>query len=153
MDPELPSAVLRLRAIEARSNLSLATHVVSAGVEAYWGFETRNYTDHFFYFYPAQHGLNLLLSRFDLELARACELSGATVLRSATLMRALKRKRVGDAAMAFDPVASQGIAKAFAHGKRAAANIASHLAGEAAFLERLPPSLEREYMAYRAYEG
>jgi hypothetical protein len=126
---------------------------VSAGVEAYWGFETRNYTDHFFYFYPAQHGLNLLLSRFDVELARACELSGATVLRSATLMRALKRKRVGDAAMAFDPVASQGIAKAFAHGKRAAANIASHLAGEAAFLERLPPSLEREYMAYRAYEG
>jgi len=39
-----PSAVLRLRAIEARSNLSLGTHVVSAGVEAYWGSETPNYT-------------------------------------------------------------------------------------------------------------
>jgi flavin-dependent dehydrogenase len=290
-----PSAVLRLRAIEARSNLSLGTHVVSAGVEAYWGSETPNYTDYFFH--PGQHGLNLSRPRFDAELARACELSGATVLRSATLMRALKRKTgwevdiaiggktqscqvsliidatgraatfarsqgakvyahdrqiavvafddsnngthtrslvetaeigwwysapigptrsicmlvtdddllprgarsdlcawwrdqlsrtaqlahrfrgtgpphrlvvrsarsqcvvppcgigwfgVGDAAMAFDPMASQGIAKAFAHGKRAAADIALHLAGEASFLERLALNLEREYMAYRA---
>jgi len=52
--------------------------------------------------------------------------------------------------MAFDPMASQGIAKAFAHGKRAAADIALHLAGEASFLERLALNLEREYTAYRA---
>jgi flavin-dependent dehydrogenase len=84
-----PSAVLQLRAIESRSNLSLDTHVVSAGVEAYWGSETPNYMDYFFH--PGQHGLNLSRPRFDAELARACELSGATVLRSVTLTRALKR--------------------------------------------------------------
>jgi hypothetical protein len=38
--------------------------------------------------------------------------------------------------MAFDPLASQGITNALDHGKRAAADIVSHLAGDAAFLER-----------------
>src|SRR5258708_19661440 len=33
---------------------------------------------------------------------------------------------VGDAAMAFDPMSSQGIAKALDHGKRAPPDIASH---------------------------
>ena len=51
--------------------------------------------------------------------------------------------------MAFDPMASQGIAKALHHGKRAAADIASHLAGDASVLESLALSLEREYAAYR----
>jgi flavin-dependent dehydrogenase len=290
-----PSAVLQLNAIEYRSTLPLDAHVVSAGVEAYWGSETPNYMDYFFH--PGQHGLNLSRPRFDAELARACELSGATVLRSATLARALKRKTgwevdiangsktrncsvsvivdatgraatfarsqgakvrahdrqiavvafendlnngthtrslvetaeigwwysapigptrsicmlvtdddllprgahsdlytwwldqlsrtaqlahrfrdtgpshrlvvrsarsqrvqppcgigwlaVGDAAMAFDPMASQGIAKALDHGRRVAADIASHVAGDASFLERFALNLEREYTAYR----
>ena len=37
---------------------------------------------------------------------------------------------VGDAAIAFDPLTSQGIAKALDHGKRAAASIAAYLAGD-----------------------
>ena len=56
---------------------------------------------------------------------------------------------VGDAAMAFDPMASQGIAKALDHGKRAAARIASHLAGDASSLEEFARQLESEYAAYR----
>jgi flavin-dependent dehydrogenase len=288
-----PSAVLQLNAIE--STLPPDAHVVSAGVEAYWGSETPNYMDYFSH--PGQHGLNLSRPRFDAELARACELSGATVLRSATLTRAQKRKTdwevdiangsktqncsasvivdatgrastfarsqgakirahdrqiavvafgndlnngtntrslvetaeigwwysapigptrsicmlvtdddllprgahsdlypwwldqlsrtvqlahrfrdtgpshrlvirsarsqrvqppcgigwlaVGDAAMAFDPMASQGIAKALDHGRRVAADIASHVAGDASFLERFALNLEREYTAYR----
>jgi flavin-dependent dehydrogenase len=57
---------------------------------------------------------------------------------------------VGDAAMAFDPIASQGIAKALAHGKLAAAAIASHLAGDASPLGEFLRNREQEYMAYRA---
>jgi hypothetical protein len=51
--------------------------------------------------------------------------------------------------MAFDPMASQGIAKALDHGRRVAADIASHVAGDASFLERFALNLEREYTAYR----
>jgi flavin-dependent dehydrogenase len=57
---------------------------------------------------------------------------------------------IGDAAMAFDPLASQGIAKALDHGERAALHIAAHLAGDASSLPTLALSLEREYAAYRA---
>jgi flavin-dependent dehydrogenase len=57
---------------------------------------------------------------------------------------------VGDAAMAFDPLASQGIAKALDHGKRAAAAIAAQFAGDNSFMERFVCDLEREYAAYRA---
>jgi flavin-dependent dehydrogenase len=57
---------------------------------------------------------------------------------------------VGDSAMAFDPLASQGIAKALDHGKRAAAAIAEQLGGGASFPERFACDLEREYAAYRA---
>jgi flavin-dependent dehydrogenase len=56
---------------------------------------------------------------------------------------------VGDAAMAFDPISSQGIAKALDHGRRAAAHIASYLAGDVSFLESFALSLEREYTTYR----
>lgn len=291
-----PSAVLQLRAIGSRTELPLDAHFASAGVEAYWGSETANHMDYFFH--PGQHGLNLSRPRFDADLARACERSGATVLRSASLTRALKRKTdwdvdiaidgksrkcpvsvivdatgrvatfsrsqgarvhatdrqiavvafennsnygintrsvveaaeigwwysapigparnicmlvtdddllprgthsglytwwldqlsrtaqvshqfrdiapsrrlvvrsarsqrldpacgtgwlaVGDAAMAFDPLASQGIAKAFDHGKRAAVSIAAYLSGDASSLERLALQLGREYATYRA---
>jgi hypothetical protein len=52
--------------------------------------------------------------------------------------------------MAFDPLASQGIAKAFDHGKRAAVSIAAYLSGDASSLERLALQLGREYATYRA---
>jgi flavin-dependent dehydrogenase len=57
---------------------------------------------------------------------------------------------VGDAAMAFDPMASQGIAKALDHARRAAAGIAAHLAGDAAFPHGFAHELDQEYSAYRA---
>jgi flavin-dependent dehydrogenase len=57
---------------------------------------------------------------------------------------------VGDAAMAFDPLASQGIAKALHHGKRVAEHIAVHLRGDTSSLQRLALEFEREYAAYRA---
>jgi flavin-dependent dehydrogenase len=95
-----PSAVLQLRAIESGSNLPLDIHAVSAGVEAYWGSETPSYMDYFLH--PGQHGLNLSRPQFDASLARACELSGATVLRSATLTRALKRKAGWDVDITID---------------------------------------------------
>jgi flavin-dependent dehydrogenase len=291
-----PSGVLELRAISAGLNLPIDPHVVSSGVEAYWGSETPSYMDYFFH--PGQHGLNLSRPRFDADFARACERSGATVLRSATLTHAKKGNAgwevdiaiggktrgfsvsvivdatgraaafarsqgakvlahdrqiavvsfqndpnsethtrslvetaeigwwysapigparsicmlvtdddllprgghpdlcawwrnqlshtarvtqrfrdtepshrlvvrsarsqrvepscgigwlaVGDAAMAVDPVASKGIAKALDHGKRAAADIASNFAVDASLLERFALNLEREYAAYRA---
>jgi flavin-dependent dehydrogenase len=95
-----PSAVLQLRAIESRSSLPLDIHAVSDGVEAYWGSETPSYLDYFLH--PGQHGLNLSRPQFDASLARACELCGATVLRSATLTRALKRETGWDVDIAID---------------------------------------------------
>ena len=56
---------------------------------------------------------------------------------------------VGDAAMAFDPLASQGIAKAFDCGRKAAAYIAAYLAGDRLALERLALQFDHEYAAYR----
>jgi flavin-dependent dehydrogenase len=95
-----PSAALALRDIASRANQSLDTHFASAGIEAYWGSETANHMDYFAH--PGQHGLNLSRPLFDTDLARACELSGATVLRSATLTRALRRKIDWDVAIAVD---------------------------------------------------
>lgn len=289
-----PSAVLQLRAIGSRTRLPLDTHLASAGVQAYWGSATASHMDYFSH--PGQHGLNLSRPRFDAELARACERSGATVLRSAAVTRALRRKThwevdivvdgkvrtcpasvivdatgrvakfsrsqgariqaadrqlavvafvdnsnqngntrsvveavemgwwysapigpdrsicmlvtdddllprgaqfdqcawwreqlgrtarvmqrfqdaaptrelvvrsarsqrldpacgpgwlaVGDAAMAFDPLASEGIAKALNDGQQAAASIAAYLAGDASSLHRFARDLEREYAAY-----
>jgi flavin-dependent dehydrogenase len=57
---------------------------------------------------------------------------------------------VGDAAMAFDPLSSQGIVKAFEHAHRAAAGIAAHLAGDARALPQLASEFGDEYAAYRA---
>ncbi|MBR0718652.1 FAD-dependent monooxygenase [Bradyrhizobium liaoningense] len=56
---------------------------------------------------------------------------------------------VGDAAMAFDPLASQGIVKAVDHGRRAAAAIAAHLSGDEASLEQYALQVEREYIGYQ----
>jgi flavin-dependent dehydrogenase len=57
---------------------------------------------------------------------------------------------IGDAAMAFDPLASQGIAKALDHGKRAAFHISSYLAGDDAALARFALQSSRDYAAYMA---
>lgn len=56
----------------------------------------------------------------------------------------------GDAAMAFDPLASQGIVKALDHGRRAAAAIAAHLGGDDASLETYALDLKREYAAFQS---
>ena len=292
-----PASVLRLRAMNSRSNLPLDGHFASAGVVAYWGSEAASHMDYFLH--PGQHGLNLSRPRFDAELARACELSGATVRRRASLLRAVRKDStwdveiladgavtplsasiivdatgraatfarrqgarvrahdrqvavvalgnrangevphtrsiveaagagwwygaaigpersicmlvtdddllpegtrtnlhawwleqldrttqvkhrfrafepserlfvrsarsqhldngcgvgwlaVGDAALAFDPLSSQGIANALEHGKRAAASIAAHVLGDHASLETFARDLQREYAAYRS---
>ena len=57
---------------------------------------------------------------------------------------------VGDAAMAFDPLASQGIIKALDHGQRAAASISAYLRGEDSSLERYALLLRREYAVFQA---
>jgi len=81
-----PAGVLKLRALDAGSHLRLESHGMSAGVDAYWGSETVSHMDYFRY--PGQRGVNLSRPRFDAELARACERSGATVLREASLLHA-----------------------------------------------------------------
>jgi len=95
-----PSAALQLGAIASTLNLPLDAHLASAGVEAYWGSETPNHMDYFFH--PGQQGLNLSRPRFDADLARACELSGATVLRRACLSRVLKRSTDWEIDIAVD---------------------------------------------------
>jgi flavin-dependent dehydrogenase len=57
---------------------------------------------------------------------------------------------VGDAAMAFDPLASQGIVKALDHGRRAAAAIAAHLQGDDTSLRTHALRLKHEYTAFAA---
>lgn len=76
------------------------------------------------------------------------------VLRSARSQRldAMSGARwlaIGDAAMAFDPLSSQGIVKAFDHAQRAATSIAAYLAGEGHALARLASEFEGEYADYR----
>ena len=56
---------------------------------------------------------------------------------------------VGDAALAFDPLSSHGIANALDHGRRAAASIAAQLAGDRSSLDTFARDLQREYAAYR----
>jgi len=60
---------------------------------------------------------------------------------------------VGDAAIAFDPLASQGIVKALDHGKRAAASICAFLKGEDLSLERFALHLRYEYAAFHAMKA
>jgi flavin-dependent dehydrogenase len=57
---------------------------------------------------------------------------------------------VGDAAMAFDPLASQGITKALDHGKRAASIISAYLNGEDSSLESFALHLRHEYAVFHA---
>jgi flavin-dependent dehydrogenase len=292
-----PAGVLKLRALDSGSYHRLDSHGGSAGVDAYWGSDTASHMDYFRH--PGQRGVNLSRPRFDAELALACERSGATVLREASLLHAhpgdsgwdvsvaaggdarqfavslivdasgraatfarrqgarvqaddrqiaiacfadhmsagtdtrstvetvetgwwytapigperrivmlvtdddllpreedrrawwlrelaqttqlphglredcvpgmlvLRSARsqhldamcgmnwlaVGDAAMAFDPLSSQGIVKAFDHAFRAASSIAAHFAGDAHALQRLASELEAEYAAYRARQA
>jgi flavin-dependent dehydrogenase len=56
---------------------------------------------------------------------------------------------VGDAAMALDPLPSQGIAKALEHGRRAASSIVDYIAGDDSSLERLASQVRSGYAAYR----
>jgi flavin-dependent dehydrogenase len=55
---------------------------------------------------------------------------------------------VGDAAMAYDPLSSQGIAKALGHGRVVAAGIVTYLAGDRQSLERIALD-KREYATYQ----
>jgi flavin-dependent dehydrogenase len=56
---------------------------------------------------------------------------------------------VGDAAMAFDPLASRGIGKAVEQGNRAAHAIGAHLSGDREALRDYCNVLEEEYRNYR----
>jgi flavin-dependent dehydrogenase len=56
---------------------------------------------------------------------------------------------VGDAAMAFDPLSSQGIGKAVEHGHRAADAIDAHLSGDRDALRDYCHVLEEEHEDYR----
>ena len=86
-----PAGILLLRALAPDSRLPLNVHSASAGVDAYWGSQTASHMDYFFH--PGQNGLNLSRPRFDADLAHACEMAGATIIRCAHLKRALKQKR------------------------------------------------------------
>ena len=55
---------------------------------------------------------------------------------------------IGDAALAFDPLASQGIAKALDHGTRAASHLVRHLAGDRTALAGFSLSLKADYASY-----
>jgi flavin-dependent dehydrogenase len=87
-----PPAVLQLRALDSAPSLPLDSYFASPGVEAYWGSDTPHHMDYFLH--PAQQGLNLPRPQFDADLARSCELAGATILRSASLGRATRRNTV-----------------------------------------------------------
>jgi flavin-dependent dehydrogenase len=89
-----PAGVLQLRAMSSNSGLPLDGHFASAGVVAYWGSETPSHMDYFLH--AGQHGLNLSRPRFDAELARACESSGVTVQRSASLLCAVRKTLTWD---------------------------------------------------------
>jgi flavin-dependent dehydrogenase len=89
---------------------------------------------------------------------RGDRVPGGLVLRSARSQRldamcGMDWLAVGDAAMAFDPLSSQGIVKAFDHALRAASSIAAHFAGDAHALQRLASGLEAEYADYRATQA
>jgi flavin-dependent dehydrogenase len=94
-----PAGVLQLRAIHSL-RLPLDTHFASAGVVAYWGSHVPNHMDYFLH--AGQHGLNLSRPRFDADLARACELSGATVARSASLVSAVRTSSTWDVEIVVD---------------------------------------------------
>jgi flavin-dependent dehydrogenase len=83
-----PAGVLQLRALDPEFRTLADIHRESAGVTAYWGSETANHTDYFLH--PGQYGLNLSRPRFDADLARAAESSGVTILRLASLKRAVR---------------------------------------------------------------
>ena len=87
-----PLGVLQLRALDPAFPASAGIHGESAGVTAYWGSETANHTDYFLH--PGQHGLNLSRPRFDADLARAAESAGVTILRFASLKRAVRSNAV-----------------------------------------------------------
>jgi flavin-dependent dehydrogenase len=95
-----PASVLRLRAMSSRSNLPLDGHFASAGVVAYWGSGAASHMDYFLH--AGQHGLNLSRPRFDAELARACELSGVTVRRFSSLLRAVRKDSTWDVEILAD---------------------------------------------------
>jgi len=86
-----PAGVLQLRALAPNSRLPLDGHSASAGVDAYWGSQTASHMDYFFH--PGQNGLNLSRPRFDADLAQACEMAGATIIRCAQVKRASKQER------------------------------------------------------------
>lgn len=87
-----PQGLLDLKALDPTPLDQAGVHAESAGVTAYWGAEIANYTDYFLH--PGQRGLNLSRPRFDADLARAAESSGATILRLSSLKRASRNNAV-----------------------------------------------------------
>jgi flavin-dependent dehydrogenase len=85
-----PSAARYLEGLGSQSGMSLADHLTSSGVDAYWGTDAPSHTDYFLQ--PGQHGINLSRPRFDADFARACEAVGARVLRSSSVKRAERRE-------------------------------------------------------------
>ena len=94
-----PAGVLQLRDNQL-FELAPAAHFASAGVVAYWGSDTPNHMDYFLH--TGQHGLNLSRPRFDADLASACEMSGATVARSASLVSAVRTGSTWDVEIVVD---------------------------------------------------
>jgi flavin-dependent dehydrogenase len=55
---------------------------------------------------------------------------------------------VGDAAASFDPLSSQGIVRALESGRRAAAAIHDHFAGDRSALQRCTLALHEQFERY-----
>jgi flavin-dependent dehydrogenase len=97
--------------------------------------------------------LRLAQTRYMRSLVDAFPLVERMVVCSARTQRLNKVAgrgwlAVGDAAMAFDPLSSQGISKGLRHARRAADVVMAYLNGDAAALDRLGHEADEEFMQY-----
>jgi flavin-dependent dehydrogenase len=84
---------------------------------------------------------------------RDCEMSGPLHIRSARSQRLVPLygegwMAIGDAATAFDPLSSRGIAKGLAQGERAASTISRFLSGDHSALRQFASEILDDYLAY-----
>jgi flavin-dependent dehydrogenase len=68
-----------------------AAHLRCAGVSAWWGGKTPNYSDYLFH--PVGHGLNLSRPHFDSDLAEQCRSAGAQILSGARVIQVARTAR------------------------------------------------------------
>lgn len=114
-----PAAALALQTLSPGRLPDQGAHLPSSGVDAFWGGPVPNHMDYFLH--PMGVGANLSRPRFDRELAATCRNAGATVLVSAQLCAAI-RKRACWAAMVKLPNREVELTPAFildATGRRA----------------------------------